>query len=51
MPRGITVNCVNPGPNDTGYADDAIARGVSGGQPGRAGERAGGHRAPGRAGW
>jgi 3-oxoacyl-[acyl-carrier protein] reductase len=22
MPRGITVNCVNPGPNDTGYADD-----------------------------
>lgn len=26
MPRGITVNCVNPGPNDTGYADpDTIA--------------------------
>jgi 3-oxoacyl-[acyl-carrier protein] reductase len=22
MPRGITVNCVNPGPNDTGYAND-----------------------------
>lgn len=22
MPRNITVNCVNPGPNDTGYADD-----------------------------
>jgi 3-oxoacyl-[acyl-carrier protein] reductase len=22
MPRGITVNCVNPGPNDTGYADE-----------------------------
>jgi 3-oxoacyl-[acyl-carrier protein] reductase len=22
MPRGITVNCINPGPNDTGYADD-----------------------------
>ncbi|MHB8294017.1 MAG: SDR family oxidoreductase [Acidimicrobiales bacterium] len=21
MPRGITVNCVNPGPNDTGWAD------------------------------
>ncbi len=21
-PRRITVNCVNPGPNDTGYADD-----------------------------
>ena len=26
MPRGITVNCVDPGPNDTGYADDAPAR-------------------------
>lgn len=23
MPRGITVNCIDPGPNDTGYADDA----------------------------
>src|SRR3954452_25443332 len=23
MPRGITVNCLNPGPNDTGYADEA----------------------------
>ena len=22
MPRGITVNCVNPGPNNTGYGDD-----------------------------
>jgi 3-oxoacyl-[acyl-carrier protein] reductase len=22
MPRGITVNCINPGPNDTGYADN-----------------------------
>jgi 3-oxoacyl-[acyl-carrier protein] reductase len=22
MPRGITVNCIDPGPNDTGYADD-----------------------------
>ena len=22
MSRGITVNCINPGPNDTGYADD-----------------------------
>jgi len=21
MPSGITVNCVDPGPNDTGYAD------------------------------
>lgn len=26
MPQGITVNCVNPGLNDTGYADaDTIA--------------------------
>jgi len=24
MPRGITVNCVDPGPNDTGYAGDAL---------------------------
>lgn len=22
IPRGITVNCINPGPNDTGYADE-----------------------------
>lgn len=22
MPRGVTVNCVDPGPNDTGYADE-----------------------------
>jgi 3-oxoacyl-[acyl-carrier protein] reductase len=21
MPRGITVNCLDPGPTDTGYAD------------------------------
>jgi 3-oxoacyl-[acyl-carrier protein] reductase len=25
MPRQITVNCINPGPNDTGYAD-AVGR-------------------------
>lgn len=24
--RGITVNCVNPGPTDTGYADEATRR-------------------------
>ena len=23
-PTGATVNCVNPGPNDTGYADEAV---------------------------
>ena len=34
MPRGITVNCVNPGPNDTGYADDADARWLSAHSPG-----------------
>ncbi|WP_432988633.1 SDR family oxidoreductase [Dactylosporangium sp. CA-233914] len=28
MPRGITVNCINPGPNDTGYADDDLRAGV-----------------------
>ena len=26
--RAVTVNCVNPGPNDTGYADDATRAGV-----------------------
>jgi 3-oxoacyl-[acyl-carrier protein] reductase len=24
MPRGITVNCIDPGPNDTGYADAVL---------------------------
>ena len=35
-PRRITVNCVNPGPNDTGYADEetlaAVAARVPGGR-------------------
>jgi len=35
MPRGITVNCVNPGPNDTGYADDATRVCVAEANPGR----------------
>ncbi|MGL5819691.1 MAG: SDR family oxidoreductase [Phycicoccus sp.] len=35
MPRGITVNCVDPGPNDTGYADDAARAAVSAVNPGR----------------
>ncbi len=35
MPRGITVNCVNPGPNDTGYADDATRAWVADVNPGR----------------
>ena len=34
MPRAITVNCVNPGPNDTGYATDEIRRGVASRIPG-----------------
>ena len=29
MPRGITVNCINPGPNDTGYADDETRAAVN----------------------
>lgn len=35
MPRGITVNCVDPGPNDTGYADAQVLRTVSERIPGR----------------
>jgi 3-oxoacyl-[acyl-carrier protein] reductase len=34
MPRGITVNCINPGPNDTGYAEDAIRAEVARINPG-----------------
>ena len=34
MPRGITVNCVNPGPNDTGYADDVTRAAVAAANPG-----------------
>ncbi len=34
MPRGITVNCINPGPNDTGYADDDLRAEVSRLSPG-----------------
>jgi len=29
MPRRITVNCINPGPNDTGYADDETRAAVN----------------------
>ncbi len=32
-PRGITVNCVNPGPVDTGYADDAARAEVAAEHP------------------
>lgn len=32
--RGITVNCVNPGPNDTGYADDQVRAAVDARNPG-----------------
>jgi 3-oxoacyl-[acyl-carrier protein] reductase len=34
MPRGITVNCVNPGPNDTGYADAETLAAVIARSPG-----------------
>lgn len=33
-PRGITVNCINPGPNDTGYADDELRAAVAASNPG-----------------
>jgi 3-oxoacyl-[acyl-carrier protein] reductase len=35
MTRGITVNCVDPGPNDTGYADEATRAAVTARIPGR----------------
>jgi 3-oxoacyl-[acyl-carrier protein] reductase len=39
MPRGIAVNCIDPGPNDTGYATEdflaAVARRNPGGRWGR----------------
>jgi 3-oxoacyl-[acyl-carrier protein] reductase len=34
MPRGITVNCVDPGPNDTGYARDDVRSAVASHIPG-----------------
>lgn len=34
MPRGITVNCVDPGPNDTGYADADLRAKVAAHIPG-----------------
>lgn len=33
-PRGVTVNCVDPGPNDTGYADEATRAAVVTRNPG-----------------
>jgi 3-oxoacyl-[acyl-carrier protein] reductase len=33
-PRAITVNCVDPGPNDTGWADDATYEAVAARSPG-----------------
>jgi 3-oxoacyl-[acyl-carrier protein] reductase len=35
MPRGITVNCIDPGPNDTGWADEATRAAVTARNPGR----------------
>jgi 3-oxoacyl-[acyl-carrier protein] reductase len=34
MPHGITVNCINPGPNDTGYADAEALASVRARSPG-----------------
>lgn len=34
MPRSITVNCINPGPNDTGYTDDQTRAAVNLHNPG-----------------
>lgn len=34
MPRRITVNCINPGPNDTGYADAETIAAVAARSPG-----------------
>ena len=34
MPRGITVNCIDPGPNDTGYADPATRAAIARQNPG-----------------
>lgn len=34
MPRGITVNCINPGPNDTGYADAETIAAIAARNPG-----------------
>ena len=31
--RGVTVNCVDPGPTDTGWADDAVAAAVRSASP------------------
>ncbi len=41
-PRRITVNCVNPGPNDTGYADPTLHRFVEEAMPGGRWGQAGG---------
>jgi 3-oxoacyl-[acyl-carrier protein] reductase len=34
-PAGITVNCIDPGPTDTGYADDVTRRAVAARHPRR----------------
>ncbi|WP_432482905.1 SDR family oxidoreductase [Kineococcus esterisolvens] len=34
MPRAITVNCIDPGPNDTGYADEEGRAAVAAANPG-----------------
>src|SRR4051812_40004004 len=34
LPRGITVNCVDPGPNDTGYAEEESRAALAARSPG-----------------
>ncbi|WP_432486801.1 SDR family oxidoreductase [Kineococcus sp. SYSU DK018] len=34
MPRGTTVNCIDPGPNDTGCADERSRAAVAEANPG-----------------
>ncbi len=34
-PRGVTVNCVDPGPTDTGWADDDVLAAVRAASPSR----------------
>ncbi|MCI2237784.1 SDR family oxidoreductase [Paenibacillus sp. TRM 82003] len=34
MPRSVTVNCINPGPNDTGHADEQLRAAVTAANPG-----------------
>lgn len=47
MPAGITVNCVNPGPTDTGYAPEPDLTATAGAVPRRPLGHPGRRRSPG----